>query len=150
MSSSSFFLSACCITSSKISNLSLLAAEIFSVCSLKYFQGGVPRHHQTEVLWPGEQQQTWLCGWSVRQAVGQSQGQSGWPLLLLLLLLLGHPAQVQVALSPAHLPGLQLQGGEAEQHHLPSGQGQQRHQHWQDQGTQGGSQIIRTAKIFQL
>ena len=47
-----------------------------------------------------------------------------------------HPAEVPLPLRPPHLPG-QGADGEAEQHDLASGQGQQRLQHGQDQDTEG-------------
>ena len=87
---------------------------------MKYFQGGVPRHQQTEVVRSGEQQQSWLRGWSVRQTVGESSWQPGRSDLR-------HAAQVEVALSSPHLPGEggQRDGGQTECHHLTSSQGQQ-------------------------
>ena len=87
---------------------------------MKYFQGGVPGHQQTEVLRSGQQQPSWLSGRSVRQAVGEPSRQLGRADLR-------HAAQVEVAVSASHLPGQGSQwgGGETECHHLPSSQGQQ-------------------------
>ena len=83
--------------------------KYFHCSDVKYFQGGVASHDQTEVVRTG--QPGGVCGVRVRQAVGpQSSGESGGadP---------GQPAQAQVTLGAGQGPG--------ECHHLAPGQGQQ-------------------------